>query len=354
MIRFFIHSTRAVLLLAVLLGTFAGCSRKTESVVDSAPTAFEAKIESIAVFVPGVVAGSPTYEMMVEGVTRAAREAGVESSVVEGGFNQGEWLAKVSSLAASQEYDLIVTSNPAMPEICDEASQSFPEARFLILDGHLEGNPAIFTLRFNQLEQAYLAGYFAGLYAGQRLPAGSEEKVTVGLIAGQEYPDMNRTIRPGYLLGAKAAAVSAELDFRVVGNWYDAGKGSELARDIYRGSPIILAIAGGANQGIISAAGDTGNGVIWFDSSGYDVAPGIVVGSTRIELDRGAYEKTLQALKGELAFGTSETVGIAEGYVGFVTEHPAYREYLSPQLRQTLETHLAALREGEISLPDPE
>ncbi|WP_319560814.1 BMP family ABC transporter substrate-binding protein [Marispirochaeta sp.] len=121
-------------------------------------------VQSIAVFVPGVVAGSPTYEMMVKGVQEAAKETPeVEISVIEGGVNQGEWLTKVSSLAASGRYDLIVTSNPAMPEICAEVSRSYPEARFLILDGHIEGNPSIFTFRFDQKEQGYLAGYFAGL-----------------------------------------------------------------------------------------------------------------------------------------------------------------------------------------------
>ena len=338
-----------VLSVILLFTLFAGgCSRGGDSAAEAPQE--EEGLESIAVFVPGVVAGSPTYEMMVEGVEKAAsEEEGLETAVVEGGFNQGEWLSKLTSLAASGKYDLIVTSNPAMPEICEEVSLSYPEARFLILDGHLEGNSSIYTFRFNQNEQAYLAGYFAGLVSRQKQAEGS---VKVGLVAGQEYPDMNRSIRPGYLEGAVAAAGEAEVDFRVVGNWYDAGKGSELARDIYRsGSSVILAIAGGANQGVVSAANDTGNGVIWFDSSGYDVAPGTVLGSTRIELDRAAYEKTREAIAGKLPFGSAETVGIADGYIGFVTEHPAYREYLDADLRKNLETHLAALKSGEISVP---
>lgn len=309
------------------------------------------EIRSIAVFVPGVVAGSPTYEMMVAGVEKAVAEMpGAASTIVEGGFNQGEWLTKVTGLAASGKYDLIVTSNPAMPEICNEVSMSYPDARFLVLDGFLEGNDSLYTFRFNQTEQAYLAGYFAGLMAREFRNQGG---VTVGLVAGQEYPDMSRSIRPGYLMGARAAAGEAELDFRVVGNWYDAGKGSELARDIYRsGSDIILAIAGGANQGVVAAARENEKGVIWFDSSGYDVAPGIVLGSTKIELDRAAYELTLEALIGELEFGSARTVGIADGYIGFVQDHPAYEEYIPAAVRDALEDHLEKLRSGEISIPN--
>jgi riboflavin transport system substrate-binding protein len=306
-------------------------------------------VQSIAVFVPGVVAGSPTYEMMVEGVQEAAKEnPEVEISVIEGGVNQGEWLTKVSSLAASGRYDLIVTSNPAMPEICAEVSRSYPEARFLILDGHIEGNPSIFTFRFDQKEQGYLAGYFAGLVAREKQQAG---KVKVGLVAGQEYPEMIRSIRPGFQQGAQAAAGDAELDFRVVGNWYDAGKGSELAKDMYRsGVAVILAIAGGANQGVVSAAQDAGKGVIWFDSSGYDIAPGTVIGNTRIYLDRAARELTGKAIAGELPFGSAESVGIADGYIRFITDHPAYTEHLSRKLRENLEAHLKELQTGTVRI----
>ncbi|ORC38459.1 BMP family ABC transporter substrate-binding protein [Marispirochaeta aestuarii] len=344
--------TRFAVLLFVVAGFLflSSCSPKeaqTEEAQQEAPGA----VGSIAVFVPGVVAGSPTYEMMVEGVEAAARgKSGVEVSVVEGGFNQGEWLTKLSSLAASGRYDLIVTSNPAMPEICAEVSRSYPEARFLVLDGHIEGNPSIFTFRFNQREQGYLAGYFAGLVAREKQAEGT---VKVGLIAGQEYPEMLRSIRPGYQQGAEAAAGTAELDFRVVGNWYDAGKGSELAGDMFRsGVNVILAIAGGANQGVISAAQEAGKGVIWFDSSGYDVAPGTVIGSTRIYLDRAAREMTLKAIEGELPFGSAESVGIAEGYITFITDHPAYTENLSQELREKLENHLEELKNGSVKVQE--
>ena len=74
-------------------------------------------------------------------------------------------------------------------------------------------------------------------------------------------------------------------------------------------------------------------------------------GEERIELDRAAYEKTREAIAGKLPFGSADTVGIADGYIGFVTEHPAYREYLDADLRKKLETHLAALKSGEITVP---
>ena len=52
----------------------------------------EAKPFNIAVFVPGVIAGSPIYEQLVEGTAAAAAEhAHASVKVLEAGFNQAEW-----------------------------------------------------------------------------------------------------------------------------------------------------------------------------------------------------------------------------------------------------------------------
>ena len=98
------------ILLGLLVPGLAFAAGKTET------PAAEAKPFNIAVFVPGVVAGSPLYEQMVEGTGKAAAEyPNVSVKVLEAGFNQAEWEEKMTSLAATGEYDVIVTSNPAMP-----------------------------------------------------------------------------------------------------------------------------------------------------------------------------------------------------------------------------------------------
>ncbi|MCF7928138.1 MAG: BMP family ABC transporter substrate-binding protein [Spirochaetales bacterium] len=308
----------------------------------------------IAVFVPGVTEGSPTYKEMVEGVQRAAEEKeGVSVNVVEGGFNQAEWPESLTSLAASGEYDLIVSSNPSIPEICDELTENHPDQRFLLLDGYLEGNEAIHTLLYNQMEQGYLAGYFGGLITKGDLEHANPD-LKVGMIVGQEYPMMNQVILPGFKLGLKTADSSIQLDFRVVGNWYDAGKAQELAKSMYEsGVDIILTIAGGANQGVISSAKETGGYVIWYDTSGYDVAPGVVIGSTYIDQERAAYERSLAAIEGELVYGEAEILGVAEGFVGFDTEHNQYRRNVDEETRKNIDKMIERMKSGELQLEIP-
>lgn len=310
---------------------------------------------SIAVFVPGVVEGSPTYEMLVSGVERAAEEAGnVTVRVVEGGFNQALWEEGVTQLASSGEHDLIVTSNPSMPEICAAVSSSFPDQRFLVMDGYLDGNEAIHTVLFNQREQAYIIGYFAGLVTSSSMEYANSEN-RIGLLAGQEYPIMNDVILPAFELGLQTVVGQGEVDFRVLGNWFDAGRAAELASDTYyRGADVILTIAGGGNQGVIAAAQELGGYVLWYDAAGYEQAPGVVIGSSQVRQDQATYERTLDAINGELAFGEAQILGAAEGYVGFATDSPLYEEHVPEAIRQEMSELLTRFREGEISLEMPD
>ena len=308
---------------------------------------------SIGVFVPGVVDGSPTYEMMVRGVQSAADEEGARVAVVEGGFNQSTWEEGVMSMAASGEYDLIVTSNPSMPEIASSVADAVPEVEFLVLDGYLAGHPRIHTILFNQQEQAFLSGYFAGLITQSTMEQ-SNAVPRIGLLAGQEYPIMNEVILPAYRLGLQSVVSDGTVDFRVLGNWFDAGKAQEITVDmISQGSDTILTIAGGGNQGTIAAARERGAYVLWYDDSGYDQAPGIVVGSSFVRQDAAGYEATAAAIRGELAFGEAQVLGVADGAVSFDTDHEAFRAAVPAGIRQEMEALINRMEEGELTLEMP-
>jgi simple sugar transport system substrate-binding protein len=288
----------------------------------------------------------------------AAEQPGVTVNVIEGGFNQAEWEPRISALAASGGYGLIVSSNPSLPAIAQSVSAQFPGQKFLLLDGEVSGNPRIYTLRYNQEEQAFMAGHIAALVtlelsassAAASLAAAGKtpEPRRVGLIAGQEYPAMNNTILPGYLAGARAVDPAFTADFRVVGNWFDAGTGALLAADMIRGgTAVILCVAGGANEGVVQAASEAGARVVWFDTNGYDVRPGTVVGSSVLYQDKAAYEQTKRYLAGTLPFGSAELVGVADGFVDFVEDDPHYIAAVSPEIRAKQAALLRQIRSGE-------
>jgi simple sugar transport system substrate-binding protein len=311
---------------------------------------------SIVVFIPGVMAGSAIYEMLAEGAQRAVNEfaalnpdAAPTLTIIEGGFNQAAWETQITTLAASGDFDLIVSSNPSLPLIVSTVSARFPQQKFLLLDAELEGNPNVYTLRYNQREQAFMAGYLAALAT---LENGGGAK-RLGIVAGQEYPVMNTIIMPGFLEGARAVDPDFEIDFRVVGNWFDAARAADLTASMMRaGVHVSMPIAGGAGHGAVQAAAQGGAKIIWFDTNGYAIRPGTVIGSAILRQDKAAYEKTMLYLKGQLPFGQAEIVGAADGFVDFVEDDPLYIAALSRSIRERQAALTTSIRRGGFIVPE--
>lgn len=301
--------------------------------------------KSIAVFVPGIMDDSPIYATLVKGIKQAVEEYNtgdekVDLFVMEAGTNQAEWGPKITGLAAEQKYDVIISSNPSLPDLVAPILKQFPKQKFILLDATKEGIQNIHTVCYNQAEQSYLTGYIAGLMSKTH---------KLALIAAQEYPVMNNTILPNYEKGAKAANAESTVDFRIVGNWYDATKGAELADAVYKnGVDVILPICGGASQGVISSAVNNGIYVAWFDDNGFAKAPGTVISSTYMEQAKMASQVTLQFLKGETPWGEAKSVGIIDGFVDFVQDDPNYIATVPAEYRAVMADLVSKIRKGEL------
>ncbi|MBR4180252.1 MAG: BMP family ABC transporter substrate-binding protein [Treponema sp.] len=295
--------------------------------------AVSSKKMSVAVFIPGICADSPTYAMLRDGVIRAIDEYNdgkepekkAQLYLLEAGTNQSEWPAKITALAAEQKYDVIISSNPSLPEIVEPIIQQFPSQKFILLDAECSGNSNICTVCYNQYEQSYLTGYIAGLMSKSN---------KLGLIAAQEYPVMNNIIYPYFEKGAKDANRSATVDFRIVGNWYDASKGAMLADVLYQsGVDVILPICGGASQGVINSAVNNNFYITWFDNNGFDKAPGNIISSTVMKQEELAFLMTTEFLKGKTSWGTAKMLGVKDGYVDFVQDDPLYESTVPADIR---------------------
>ncbi len=319
-----------------------------------AVTAAAAGPVRVAVFVPGVAAGSPLYEQLVSGAQKARAEIPeMTVKVVEGGFNQADWPEKMTSLAATGEYDYILTSNASMPAIAADVGRTFPSQKFIVMDGWLPGNPQIYTLMYNQVEQGYLAGYMAGLVTKSRLKAGSGA-ARIGAVVAQEYPVLTQQILPGFQEGFHAVDPAFSLDYRVIGNWSDANKAADLANAMMdAGVTVILPIAGGAGQGVVKAAQSRGRFVVYFDADVYALAPGTIVGCAILDQERAVYETLKKAAKGTLPFGTADIVDARGGYVDFADKDPLYTRNVPADLRARMEVVIRKLRSGAFTLPVP-
>ena len=309
---------------------------------------------SVLVFIPGVVAGSPTYEMMVEGALEFARETeGLEVRVFEAGHNQAMWEEQLMAMVAEGGYDLVLSSNPALPEIAASVGRVFPSQKFVITDAHYSGNPQIMTYMFNQFEQALFLGYLAGLVSTSNMPHANSAR-RIGFIAAQEFPLLTRHMVPGFIEGARRVDPSIELDFRVIGNWFDAGAASELAQGmINAGVDVFTSIAGGATQGLIHAIRDRGAYAVFFNTNEYDQAPGLVVGSGIVRQRELTKEILANFLEGNIQFGTARTIGAGEGYIDFIFDDPGFRDHVPADIQERFEAFMYDFRAGHVEFTVP-
>ena len=305
---------------------------------------------SIAVFVPGIIDDSPTYNMLVQGVNAAVEEKNqalpkktkIELFVMEAGTNQAEWGPKITALCAERKYDVIISSNPSLPDLVEPILKQFPNQKFILMDATKEGNNNIHTVCYNQYEQSYITGYIGGLMSKSH---------KLALIAAQEYPVMNNIIYPYFEKGAKAADSSSTVDFRIVGNWYDATKGAEIADAVAKkGVDVILPICGGASQGVITSAVNNGIYITWFDNNGFAKAPGTIISSSVMEQKKMSYNITKEFIEGKTPWASAKMVGIKEGFVDFVQDDPNYIKAVPQDIREKMASLLSDIRSGKVEI----
>jgi len=337
------NPTAGLLTLCLTLLSATGCTETDRNAI------------SVLVFIPGVLAGSPTYEMMAEGAQEFARqhEGAVEIRVHEAGFNQATWEEQLMGMVAGGGFDLVLTTNPALPELAANVARAFPEQKFIITDAYLAGNPQIMTRMFNMYEQALFLGYLAGLVSASDMPHANDGR-RIGFIAAQEFPMLSRWIVPGFIEGARRADPAFELDFRVIGSWADAGAAAQLANGmIDAGVDVFTAIAGGATQGLIHTIRERGAYAVFFNTNEYAQAPGLVVGSGIMRQKELTMETLAEFLAGETRFGTAAQVGAREGYIDFIFDDPGFRDNVPVEIQERLETFVEDLREGRIEFALP-
>ncbi|MDR1900271.1 MAG: BMP family ABC transporter substrate-binding protein, partial [Treponema sp.] len=264
-------------------------------------------------------------------------------------FNQAEWEEQLTSLVAGGEYDLVLGSNPSLPEICAAVGRKFPRQKFIITDAEYGGNPQISTWLYNQYEQSLYLGYLAGLITVSGMEHANGEK-KIGFIAAQEFPLLNRQILPGFIEGARRADPGITMDFRVIGNWFDAAKAADLASGmIAAGVDVFGSIAGGAAQGLLRAAAEGGAYVVFHNTSVYHLAPGVIAGCGVMEQKKLVEEILADALAGKIEYGTAKIVGVREGYLGFAADDPAYLNTVPEDIREKTAAFIDDIRAGRFT-----
>ncbi|MGD1823253.1 MAG: BMP family ABC transporter substrate-binding protein [Pleomorphochaeta sp.] len=334
--------TTLLLLLLILSPIYAGGSKETQEVNDNL---------SILVFISGNLAGSAPYQKLNNGALEFAKKHdNVKIKTYEAGYNQAEWESQLTSLVATNQYDIVLTTNPSLPEICNNISQKFPNQKFLITDAYFEGNSNIATYEFNQYEQSFILGRLAAMIARSDMD-GIRNTNKLGFVLSQVYPLITEQILPGYLDGAHSIDEAFELDTRVIGNWYDADKANELTNAIINNdSDVIATISGSASTGVINSAKENGAYIVFHNDNIYSQSPKVVLGCGAMKQDDLAFKILEDAYNDNINWGSAEILSIESGFIDFYSEDPLFIENLPSNIRDEFITWLDKVRKGEISI----
>ncbi len=270
---------------------------------------------------------------------------------------ENEWGFKLTEVTPSQstdteltlrrlaklKYDLIIGVGFLFQEPMKRVATDFPDVKFALIDAIIE-QPNVASLTYRAHEGTYLAGVMAAL---------KTETKQIGFIGGMKVP-LVEAFEIGFDAGIKAANPDVELVTDYVGvtpqAFNDPAKAKELALAQYnRGVDIILAAAGASGLGVLEAAKEKEKLIIWVDSNGNHLAPGLVLTSVIKGVEMSVYETIKSAQEGSFSGGLKD-YGLKKGGVEYIVDD-VNRELLSDEILKQVEAFKAKIIAGDIVVP---
>jgi basic membrane protein A len=278
--------------------------------------------------------------------------------VLEIGENPTGWEPALLEVS-EQDWDLIIGGTFSLSETLGEVAKLYPDKRYILFDASLPYEHGaysnVYSIQYKQNEGSYLGGILAASLLDQGLPAGTGAHL--GFLGGMDIPVINDFL-VGYIAGARSVNPEIKISVSYIGSFTDAAKGKELGLAQYRsGVGIGFIAASQAGLGQISAAAETNQYILGVDSDQEAIFaesdPALasrVVSSVLKNVDVSLVRAYELYRAGDLPFGSTETVGLAEGAVGLV-ETANFAGLATKDTIAALETAKAAIVAGEVKVP---
>jgi len=353
-------------LLAIMVLVVAACA--APAATPEAPAASDAGGSDqplrILHFVNGVLGDKSFFDSAQRGVQRAADELGAEIKTIEAGIDPTGWEAALVDAAANEEFDILIVGTFQMIEYLEKIAPQYPDKKFFLYDApvNYEGEACaankcanVYSILYKQNEGSYLAGVYAAAMTTQALDGMNPEAV-IGSVGGQEIP-----VILDFMVGYEQGATDTNPDIQVIrqfaGGWNDPAKGKELAKAQYsQGADIVFQIAGGTGQGVFEAAEEDGKYAIGVDSdqaliieeANPDQAARILTSMLK-NVDNSIFRGVQKHLDGTLAYGTAESLGIAEGGVG-LARNKFYDASTPDEVKALVDAAEQKITAGEITV----
>lgn len=319
----------------------------------AAPTTEKLKVANI---VNGNLGDKSFFDSCESGLKKLAADGVIEYKTFELGATDADkpkWKSTLDELAMGGEYDLIICGTYQMPEYLSETAANNPDQKFLFYDGECAA-PNVASVTYKQNDLGYLVGTAAALITTSGMDSTNPDKL-IGFVGGEDGPVINDFL-VGYIQGAQAVDKDMKVDTQYVGNFFDTGKGKELANVMYKNkADVVWGVAGGAGNGVAESANENKGLFIGVDSdqeATFAVSQPELAAVTMFSGLKNIGDSMVlsinQMKEGKLEFGKTTLLGLGEGGVGLTTGGNYAK--LSDEIKSTLDGLTAKVASGEIKV----
>jgi len=255
----------------------------------------------------------PTGLDPTTGLRAAAKDLGLRTKVLYGGYHLGGFLRTIAAAARTSDF-VIVGATPYVKAV-SKLTRQFPKTGFLVPDSVLDkkasfaGQRNVTGIEFADREDGYLAGYLAGL-----MTHGREAVSAVGGFPTQAVRDLIA----GFRAGARRARPGIRVRVAYTGTFMSQHRCEAAAnRQIDRGSAVVFDVAGECGFGALQAAGIRGVWGLGVDSDLSYLGPQILASVVK-RLDRATQLTVTLFASGQLPGGRDLRLDLASDSIGLV------------------------------------
>lgn len=332
--------------LALLL---TGCSSSSATPAASGSGSASAATKlSVVSVINGTLGDASFFDSAETGMTKLKAEGHKVQTIQTDASNQTAW--KQNTEAVSGKWDLVVVGTSQMVDVLKEIAPKFPNQKYIIYDDAVTA-PNVASITFKQNEGSFLAGVLAGLATTNKdkFPKATGSKV-VGLVGGMDIPIIN-DFAVGFEAGAKAVDPSITVKKGFVGNFTDSDKGYSIAKSMFEQdkADVVFQVAGGAGNGVLKAAKDTGRYAIGVDSNQNKLYQGNILASMLKNVGDGIYAAVSAADAGTLAYGKTTAYGLKNNGVGLTFADNG--DSVPADMQAKVKEYAAQVTDGKITVP---
>ena len=317
------------------------------------------EIDYVSVMLPDTADSHPLYRMIVDGAEAAVAEReNLEVEVITG-VRRGD--PRLAERAGDRRVALLVVGGGALLEDGIRAAAEHPGASFLIVDGDAPGLANTAGLLINRREQAFLAGYIAGLRLGAEDPSGAAPgesaaaaPATAGLLIETGLYISEDVVRPAYRLGLKAAADGNHARTKRLPLGAPVSVLRSRIEDFGADDIPVLMPALYANRtAAMQALRETDMDIIWLDSTRPESGEEHVLAAIALEIEDVVAGMIAQVLDAGPESVETVEASFRSGRMTLNTDFNRFESAFDAETRGRIEHMAERLESGELSLRMP-